>query len=376
MIKRIQSLVDEMSQQLFFVLLTSIALVVYGIRGYGYRRELWGDDLELYLHATNRPTPTGGFGRIDHLGLFDSYNNYLIVWIRAFVRLAMLGPDSSFTFNAYLLMTLSFAVITSCTCFIIGTKTSRRMALLSLGYCVLLPFSNLVILAQVNTIIWPLSLFMIVVSATRMYPNSKIGRVLIAVLFFVTSLSTLTTVIALAFLGLNLIQSFKRLHRFEVLLFSITSISLFIQWNSYSPRNNPKLSLISELHKALYNFSPQYIRKSIGEPLHGFDVAIFWLIPLVLLAIWVMQANFARLINLRSILPPLKLFGGAFVLLILLIHGNGWLNTHYLFIPTSMFWLSLVLLFHENRQRSTTAFVIALTNLLFAVAISGVYYLL
>jgi len=217
---------------------------------------------------------------------------------------------------------------------------------------------------------------MIVVSATRMYPNSKMGRVSIAFLFFITSLSTLTTVIALAFLGLNLIQSFKRLHRFEVLLFSITAISLFIQWNSYSPRNNPKLSLLSELHKALYNFSPQYIRKSFGEPLLGFDVAIFWLIPLVLLAIWVMQANFARSINLRSILPPLKLFGGAFVLLILLIHGNGWLNTHYLFIPTSMFWLSLVLLFHENRQRSTTAFAIVLTNLLFAVAISGVYYLL
>ena len=376
MIKRIQSLVDEMSQQLFFVLLTSIALVVYGIRGYGYRRELWGDDLELYLHATNRPTPTSGFGRFDHLGLFDSYNNYLIVWIRAFVRLAMLGPDSHFTFNAYLLMTLSFAVITSCTCFIIGTKTSRRLALLSLGYCVLLPFSNLVILAQVNTIIWPLSLFMIVVSATRMYPNSKMGRVSIAVLFFITSLSTLTTVIALAFLGLNLIQSFKRLHRFEVLLFSVTSISFLIQWNSYSPRHNPKLSLISELHKALYNFSPQYIRRNFGTPLIGFDLVIFWLIPMALLTIWVIQANFVRLSSWLSVLSALKLFAGSFLLLFLLIHGNGWLNTHYLFIPASMFWVSFILLFHENRQRSTTGLAIAITSSLFAISISGVYYLL
>jgi hypothetical protein len=376
LIKRIQSLVDEMSQQLFFVLLTSIALVVYGIRGYGYRRELWGDDLELYLHATNRPTPTSGFGRFDHLGLFDSYNNYLIVWIRAFVRLAMLGPDSHFTFNAYLLMTLSFAVITSCTCFIIGTKTSRRLALLSLGYCVLLPFSNLVILAQVNTIIWPLSLFMIVVSATRMYPNSKMGRVSIAVLFFITSLSTLTTVIALAFLGLNLIQSFKRLHRFEVLLFSVTSISFLIQWNSYSPRHNPKLSLISELHKALYNFSPQYIRRNFGTPLIGFDLVIFWLIPMALLTIWVIQANFVRLSSWLSVLSALKLFAGSFLLLFLLIHGNGWLNTHYLFIPASMFWVSFILLFHENRQRSTTGLAIAITSSLFAISISGVYYLL
>ena len=376
MIKRIQSFVDEMSQQLFFVLLTSIALVVYGIRGYGYRRELWGDDLELYLHATNRPTPTSSFGRIDHLGLFDSYNNYLIVWIRAFVRIAMLGPDSHFTFNAYLLMTLSFAVITSATCFVIGTKSSRRLALLSLGYCVLLPFSNLVILAQVNTIIWPLSLFMIVVSATRTYPNSKLGRVLTAVLFFITSLSTLTTVIALAFLGLNLIQSFKRLHRFEVLLFSVTSISFLIQWNSYSPRHNPKLSLISELHKTLYNFSPQYIRRNFGAPLIGFDLVIFWLIPIAVLTIWVIQANFVRLSSWLSALSALKLFAGSFLLLFLLIHGNGWLNTHYLFIPASMIWVSFVLLFHENRQRSTTGLAIAITSSLFAISISGVYYLL
>ena len=365
-----------MSQQLFFVLLTSIALVVYGIRGYGYRRELWGDDLELYLHATNRPTPTSSFGRIDHLGLFDSYNNYLIVWIRAFVRIAMLGPDSHFTFNAYLLMTLSFAVITSATCFVIGTKSSRRLALLSLGYCVLLPFSNLVILAQVNTIIWPLSLFMIVVSATQMYPNSKMGKVSIAVLFFITSLSTLTTVIAIAFLGLNLIQSFKRLHRFEVLLFSVTSISFLIQWNSYSPRHNPKLSLISELHKALYNFSPQYIRRNFGTPLIGFDLVIFWLIPIALLTIWVIQANFVRLSSWLSVLSALKLFAGSFLLLFLLIHGNGWLNTHYLFIPASMFWVSFILLFHENRQRSTTGLAIAITSSLFAISISGVYYLL
>lgn len=376
MINQIRYLVDKTSQRIFFILLTSIALVVYGFRGAQYRRELWGDDLELYLHATNRPSPTTSFSRLDHFGLFDSYNNYLIVWIRAYTHLAKLGPDSYFTFNAYVLMTISFAVITSATCLVISAKTSRKLALLSLGYCVFLPFSNLVILAQVNTIIWPLSLFLIVISATRTYPESKPGRVFVAVLFFTTALSTLTVVIALAFLGFNLIQNLKRLNRFEVLLFLITTTSLFIQWKSYSPRNNPKLSLMGELYKALYNFSPQYLRRSFGDPLLGFDLALFWLIPIALLLIWAMQANFARSINLLSVLPSLKLFVGAFILVILLIHGNGWLNTHYLFIPAAMFWVSIVLLFHENRSRSTTGLAIALTSSLFTISISGVYYLL
>lgn len=376
MINRIRYLVDKTSQRIFFILLTSIALVVYGFRGAQYRRELWGDDLELYLHAINRPSPTTSFGRLDHFGLFDSYNNYLIVWIRAYTHLAKLGPDSNFTFNAYVLMTISFAVITSATCLVISAKTSRKLALLSLSYCVFLPFSNLVILAQVNTIIWPLSLLLIVISATRTYPESKLGRVFVAVLFFTTALSTLTVVIALAFLGFNLIQNLKRLNRFEVLLFLITTTSLFIQWKSYSPRNNPKLSLMGELYKALYNFSPQYLRRNFGDPLLGFDLVFFWLIPIALLLIWAMQANFARSINLLSVLPSLKLFVGAFFLVILLIHGNGWLNTHYLFIPAAMFWVSMVLLFHENRGRSTTGLAIALTSSLFTISISGVYYLL
>ena len=376
MINRIRYLVDKTSQRIFFILLTSIALVVYGFRGAQYRRELWGDDLELYLHAINRPSPTTSFGRFDHFGLFDSYNNYLIVWIRAYIHLAKLGPDSYFTFNAYVLMTISFAVITSATCLVISAKTSRKLALLSLGYCIFLPFSNLVILAQVNTIIWPLSLLLIVISATQTYPESMPGRVFVAVLFFTTALSTLTVVIALAFLGFNLIQNLKRLNRFEVLLFLITTTSLFIQWKSYSPRNNPKLSLMGELYKALYNFSPQYLRRNFGDPLLGFDLVFFWLIPITLLLIWTMQANFARSINLRSVLPSLKLFVGAFILVILLIHGNGWLNTHYLFIPAAMFWVSMVLLFHENRGRSTTGLAIALTSSLFTISISGVYYLL
>jgi hypothetical protein len=273
-------------------------------------------------------------------------------------------------------MTISFAVITSATCLVISAKTSRKLALLSLGYCIFLPFSNLVILAQVNTIIWPLSLLLIVISATQTYPESMPGRVFVAVLFFTTALSTLTVVIALAFLGFNLIQNLKRLNRFEVLLFLITTTSLFIQWKSYSPRNNPKLSLMGELYKALYNFSPQYLRRNFGDPLLGFDLVFFWLIPITLLLIWTMQANFARSINLRSVLPSLKLFVGAFILVILLIHGNGWLNTHYLFIPAAMFWVSMVLLFHENRGRSTTGLAIALTSSLFTISISGVYYLL
>jgi hypothetical protein len=367
---------DAMSQRTFYALLVSISLVVYGIRGAGFRRELWGDDLELFTHANNRPTPTSAMGKIDYFGLFDPYNNYLIVWIRAMTHLAKFGPDSQFTWNVYVVMTVVYAVVISYMCFAISTYASRGTALLALGSCVFLPFSNLVILAQINTVIWPCALLMIVMSAIREYPKSKFGMTLLAIIFVITSISTLTVSIALVILVLNLAQDLKRINKYELVLFCLTSFSFVVQWSVYKPRTNPKLPLIGELHKALYNFAPQYIREKIGASLNGDDQIIFWIIPLMLLIIWLTQVNFARQTNWSAAISAAKLFVGGVVLLGLLIRGNGWFNTHYLFIPAAMFWVSLTLLFHQNRHEASTRMAVFITVGLFATTYSGTYYLL
>jgi len=55
LIKRCGQFVEQASQRIFFVVLTSFSLVVYGVRGAGYRKEIFGDDLDLFFHAVNRP---------------------------------------------------------------------------------------------------------------------------------------------------------------------------------------------------------------------------------------------------------------------------------------------------------------------------------
>ncbi len=376
MINRFKLHLDTMSQRTFYALLVIISLIVYGIRGAGFRKELWGDDLELFTHINNRPKPISTLGKIDYLGLFDPYNNYLIVWIRALAHLASFGPDSQITWNVYVLMTVVYAVVISYICFAISTFASRRAALLAVGFCTFLPFSNLVILAQVNTVIWPCALLMIVISATRQYPKSKFGMTVLAIFFVITSISTLTVSMALIILVLNLAQDLKRVNKYELVLFCLSSLSFVIQWSVYKPRTNPKLPLPGELHKALYNFAPQYIRERIGASLNGDDQIIFWIIPLMLLIIWITQFNFARQTNWNAAVSAVKLFVGGFVLLCLLIRGNGWLNTHYLLIPVTMFWISLTLLFHQNRQHASTRMTIAITVILFATTYSGTYFLL
>ena len=96
----------------------------------------------------------------------------------------------------------------------------------------------------------------------------------------------------------------------------------------------------------------------------------------MLLIIWLVQANFARHTNWLSVISATKLFGGGFVLLSLLIRGNGWFNTHYLYIPAAMFWVSISLLFHENQRIASTRMTVAITGALFATTYSGVFYLL
>jgi hypothetical protein len=376
LIKQWERFVEETSQRVFFFLLTSFAVFIYGIRGAGYRKEISGDDLDLFFHAINRPAATSVLGKLDHFGLFDPYNGYLVVLLRAFTHIALLGPDTSFTLHAYVLMTLFFAVTTAATCSVVCTCTSRTHALFALLLCLFMPFSNLVILAQVNTVAWPLALLMMVVTATRTYPTTQSGQIVVVIVFALTAMSTGTVLIALIFLAINLAQDFRKIIRYELILLIVTAISFLIQWFSYSPRTNPKLPLLGELHKVLFNFSPQFIREKIGVPLNVGEQMIFWIIPITLSIIWLTQANHARKSGLAEIIPAVKLLFGGTILLCLLVRGNGWFNTHYLFIPASTFWISLVLLFHKNVQFRSTRKAIALTATLFATTISGVYYLI
>ena len=182
--------------------------------------------------------------------------------------------------------------------------------------------------------------------------------------------------IAIALLGLGIIEGLKRINRYEIALFLIGSISFVIQWMSYTPRTNPKLPIAGELYKALFHFSPQFLRTKVNQPLFAEDHIILWIIPIMLFIIWVVFAIETAKVDRRLVVSAIKLFGAGFMLLALLIRGNGWFNTHYLFIPVSMFWISLALVYYGSRHHVSSRFALAIASVLFAVSYSGAYYLL
>jgi hypothetical protein len=373
---RVVDVINRLSSRQFYLFLCAIALVVYGVRGFGFPESVQGDDLDLYFHAVNRVAATTGFGQFDTFGFFDPYNGYLIVLLRVFTKLAMLGNDTNFTTHAFLLMTPLFAVTMAGIGAIVARVTSRFIALLALTFLVFLPFSNLVILAQINTVAWPLALAMIVIAATRTYPQTWFGKVGLAIVFSLTTLSSGTMLIAIALLGLGIIEGLKRINRYEIALFLIGGISFFVQWMSYTPRTNPKLPIAGELYKAMFHFSPQFLRTKVNQPLFAEDHIILWIIPVMLFIIWVVFAIETAKVDRHLLVSAIKLLGAGFMLLALLIRGNGWFNTHYLFIPVSMFWISLALVYYGSRHHVSSRFALAIASVLFAVSYSGTYYLL
>ena len=68
----------------------------------------------------------------------------------------------------------------------------------------------------------------------------------------------------------------------------------------------------------------------------------------------------------------------AILLLCMLIIGNGWLNSHYLFIPTGLFWIGVVLATDAAGHGQSRFKVLPITVVLaiFILHLSGTYFVI
>jgi hypothetical protein len=241
-----------------------------------------------------------------------------------------------------------------------------------------LPFSNQVFLAQANTIAWPLALLCILIVALKEYPEKQIYRVMLVVVFSLTAMSTGTMVVAIGWLVFDIAYKFRTFSRFQAVLLFFTSISYYFQWTTYEPRPNVKLPLGHELYRTLFSWSPQFIRNRIGQELSLGITVILWLIPVLLITSWLFLFVAAYASDRLRAIASLRLMITSLMLPVLLITRNGWLNTHYLFIPSALFWLSALILAASVRDRKTAVsqFAIGAFFFLYCTAISGVYYVL
>jgi hypothetical protein len=371
---RISSLIERRFH--YLVLLAS--LFTFGLRGADYRRVITGDDATLVTHALDRQMPWGVLGRFDKLGLFDPFNDYLAVLLRFVTHFALIGPDSQFAFRVFVMMTIFWAVVTWVIALTVRSFVSPKAGVTAALALCWLPFSNQVLLAQINPVAWPLALLCILVVALRVYPEKLLYRIVLVVVFSLTAMSTGTMIIAIGWLVFDIARNTRVIYRFQAVLLFFTGISYYLQWITYEPRPNVKLPLGHELFRTLFSWSPQFIRSRVGQELSFGSTVILWLIPVLLLTAWLLLfASAYRSDRLRAI-ASMRLLITSLALPVLLILGNGWLNTHYLFIPASLFWISAIVLAfskhacHKNILRLSAT----VLTVCYCSAISGVYYVL
>jgi hypothetical protein len=348
------------------------------LRGADFRQIVTGDDATLVNHALNRQLPWGVFGRFDKLGLFDPFNDYLAVLLRLITHVALIGPDSGFAFRIFVITTFFWTVVTWVIALTIKNYVSPKAGVIAALTLCWLPFSNQVFLAQANTVAWPLALLCILIVALRVYPEKQLYRVILVVVFSLTAMSTGTMVVAIGWLVFDIARNIRTIKRFQADLLFFTSISYYFQWITYEPRPNIKLPLGDELYRTLFSWSPQFIRNRIGEELPLGVALILWLIPIFLITSWLFLFVSTYASDRLRAAASLRLMITSLVLPVLLITRNGWLNTHYLFIPSALFWLSALILTASIRDRKTAVSQLAIGALIFfyCTAISGVYYVL
>ena len=365
-----------------FVLIFGILFV----RHRGLSEILWGDDQLFVYRALNIP-PSVSWSRFeqlqkfDTLGLAEPFNNQILVLPRGITKLLTAISISDFVRNATVFSLFWLSGLLTFLSITIGRLTNRTAGSIAAICVAVMPFSNRVMLGQVNSLAWPAVMVLFVVVIANQYPISKLGRA--SLLFFIAliSVSTLLFSLLLIYLIVSLIFSAARRNAMNFLTALLMSagqaFEVVVAPHRVASRN--LIDIPFQLLKSAYGFVPQVIRNDVLGPVSSVDLLVLVSYPVFI----TIAASFLVVFGLRSnrrpqIFVALRFTGAGFATLVLLTFGNGALNSHYLFLPTALFWVSCVM-FADAALRSQQKFsihvVLALVVLFFG-QLSGTYFVI
>ena len=113
---------------------------------------------------------------------------------------------------------------------------------------------------------------------------------------------------------------------------------------SFEPRHNPPVPLTPEILKISYGFAPQNIRLQILHPLSVWETVILYAIPIAIAICLGLLTWLGLNIDRQRVLTGVQFIVEGIFLALLLTTANGWLNSHYLFIPTALLWIGTMLI--------------------------------
>jgi len=321
------------------------------------------------------------FRRFDTLRLAEPFNNQIFAIPRGITKLLVAISISDFVRNAIVFSLFWLSSLLTFLSVTLGRFTNRTAGSIAAICVALMPFSNRVMLGQVNSLVWPAVMVLFVVVIANQYPISKLGRLLLLLFIALISVSTQLLLLLLIYLVLSLIFSANRRNAMNYLTALLMSAGQAFEF-VVTPRRATSRNLIDlpfQLLKSAYGFVPQAIRGNILGPLSSADLMVLVLYP----AFITIAASLLVVFGLRGdrrsqIFVALRFTGAGFATLVLLVFGNGALNSHYLFLPTALFWVSCVMFADaalHSQQKFSVHVVLALA-VLFLGQLSGTYFVI
>lgn len=355
-----------------------LTLPIFYLRGRGYSSALLGDDAEFVSHALNRIPPFGFLSSWDSWGLLDPFNGYLAFYLRLTTQLILRSGSDNFTSTTFWVMTFYWCMISGFIAYVMKRFAGAPVGWASGLVLAVMPYSDRVMLAQVNTIAWPACLLSLVVVGTRQYPKHGLTKFVVLILFAGTAASTGTSIVILIVLVINLLRYGKRVFSYEHLLFLTTGIAFGAQYLTFTPRHNPPVPLMPEILKIAFGFAPQNIRNRISQPLSLSQNIILYSMPIVFfICIGLLCYHTFRTHREHALIGVQFIAGGLFLAVLLTI-ATGWLNSHYLFILTALLWITTILIGSasiKNRRWFKTV-PLVLASLILLIGISGTYFVI
>ena len=147
---------------------------------------------------------------------------------------------------------------------------------------------------------------------------------------------------------------------------------------SFEPRHNPPVPLTPEILKISYGFAPQNIRLQILHPLSVWETVILYAIPIAIAICLGLLTWLGLNIDRQRVLTGVQFIVEGIFLALLLTTANGWLNSHYLFIPTALLWIGAMLIGSVSIKsvRPWKMIPLVVLTTLLIIGVSGTYFVI
>lgn len=328
-------------------------LLVFGYRGWDGRRSLMALDVVFVQQSLDPSNPFSGINTpLGQFYVLRQFSGYLHTVARVLVELFGLAPLTTFPILTYVTSTLIWAGCGWALFLCVRPLAGALAGSVSAVSFTLLPPSNIILLAQLNALQWPMLVACIVLVATNFEPRSRPGRAAYLTLLFFTAASA-----ALGFIPLLMLSWRWLLHRrrnFTLWLGVSMAIPYSAQVFAYlrqPGRRAEDLNPISQLVR-----EAAYIPKVLlAGPLRGevsdslsfgatalLVVILVGLLSIVVGAILLLKDSDRR----RSLtIAELIIVGSLSGVISVVLNGN--LNHQYLMIPLTTLWTAVILSVHR-----------------------------